>query len=177
FITGKPGTGKTTILTKIIKTLRDRGYQIGGMVSREAREGGRRVGFKVRDLTRGREGWLAHVKYDQGPRVGKYRVNLKDLEEVGVEAIGDAVEQKKVIAIDEIGPMELYSNRFKEEVRRAMNSGKPLIGTIHWRARDELIEEIKVRKDSEITEVTYENRDKLSGVLVDRVVKFLERQT
>ena len=170
FITGKPGTGKTTVLTKITKTLRGRGYKVGGMVSREAREDGRRVGFKVRNLTSGESGWLAHVKYDQGPRVGKYRVNLEDLEDVGAKAIGDAVEQARVIAIDEIGPMELYSKRFKEKVREAMNSGKPVIGTIHWKARDELIKEIKVRKDSKITEVTYENRDKLPENLVDKVV-------
>ncbi|MFW6117691.1 MAG: NTPase, partial [Thermoproteota archaeon] len=156
FITGKPGTGKTTVLSKIIESLRDRGYKVGGMVSREAREEGTRVGFKVKDLGNGKIGWLAHVKYGRGPQVGKYRVNLDDLKKIGADAISTAVDHAGVVAIDEIGPMELYSERFKKAVRKAMNSGKLVVGTVHWRAGDELIEEIKRREDAEMVEVTYE---------------------
>lgn len=173
FITGRPGMGKTTVLWKTIEGLRDRGYQVGGMVSREVREHGTRVGFQVLDLIRGREGWLAHVNQKHGPRVGKYRVNLDDLESIGVQAVIDAVENADVIAIDEIGPMELYSEGFKEAVRRGMDSGKPVLGTVHHSARDKLIEEIKGREDAEIVEVTYHNRETLHRTIVEKASQFL----
>jgi len=38
--------------------------------------------------------------------VGKYHVNIQDLDNVGAEAILAAVENCNVIAIDEIGLME-----------------------------------------------------------------------
>jgi nucleoside-triphosphatase THEP1 len=37
FITGSPGTGKTTVLLKTIEALKARGYGVGGMVSSEVR--------------------------------------------------------------------------------------------------------------------------------------------
>lgn len=49
-----------------------------------------------------------------GEQIGKYHVNLQDLDNVGAEAMLAAVENCNVIAIDEIGPMELFSEKFKE---------------------------------------------------------------
>ncbi|MCK4439352.1 AAA family ATPase, partial [Candidatus Bathyarchaeota archaeon] len=37
FITGSPGTGKTSVLLKIVDALKARDYSVGGMVSREVR--------------------------------------------------------------------------------------------------------------------------------------------
>ncbi len=171
FLTGRPGVGKTTVLLRVVDALKSRGLRVGGMVSREVRKGGVRVGFEILDLDSGRRGWLAHVEQPTGPRVGKYRVNLADLEGVGVKAVDRAVRDADVIAIDEVGPMELYSRAFIEAVKNAMKCGKPLIATIHRRARHPLISQIKSRKDVEIIEVTLENRDKLPEVIADKLVQ------
>lgn len=175
FITGSSGIGKTTILLQVIETLKTRGYNVGGMISREVRTGGARVGFEVLDLSNGRKGWLAHTNQKDGPCIGKYRVNLKDLNNIGSNAIVNAVEKADIIAIDEVGPMELYSEHFKEAVRRAMESGKPVIGTVHWKARDRLIEEIRTREDAEIYQVTYENRGNLPEEIVGKALEFLAK--
>jgi len=45
-VTGPPGVGKTAVLTKTVKMLRQRGFNVGGMLSREVRENGVRVGFE-----------------------------------------------------------------------------------------------------------------------------------
>jgi nucleoside-triphosphatase THEP1 len=37
-LTGNPGVGKTTVLMKAVSILKERGYCVGGMISREARE-------------------------------------------------------------------------------------------------------------------------------------------
>jgi nucleoside-triphosphatase len=175
FITGSPGTGKTSLLLKTIEVLRARGWSIGGMVSREVRSCGTRVGFEILDLNSSGRGWLAHVNQKYGPMVGKYRVNLEDLDNIGAEAVANAVEIAHVVVIDEIGPMELCSKRFKEVVKRVAESGKLVIGTVHWRAKDKLIEEIKGREDAEIYKVTYENRGNLHEMIVEKAAEFLAR--
>ena len=105
-LTGNPGVGKTAVLMKTVDALKAEGYTVGGMISREVRESGTRVGFESHDLNSGRRGWLAHVNQKSGPQVGKYHVNIQDLDNVGAEAILAAVENCNVIAIDEIGLME-----------------------------------------------------------------------
>ena len=60
-LTGSPGVGKTTVLIKTVDALKAKGVSVGGMISREAREGNVRVGFEIVDLTNGKHGWLAHV--------------------------------------------------------------------------------------------------------------------
>jgi len=174
FITGSPGTGKTTVMLRAIEVLKVRGYSVGGMVSREVRSGGIRVGFEILDLGIGRRGWLAHVNRRYGPQVGKYRVNLEDLDNIGADAIVKAAESFDVVAIDEIGPMELHSEKFKEAVKKAVESGKLVVGTVHWKARDRLIDEVKAREDAEVIVVTYENRNNLHETVIEKAVDFLE---
>ena len=177
FITGSPGTGKTSVLLKIVDALKARDYSVGGMVSREVRTHGARVGFDILDLSSSRRGWLAHVNQKHGPRIGKYRVNLEDLDSIGAEAIANAVKNADVVAIDEIGPMELYSERFKKAVKRAIESRKLVIGTIHWKVRDRLIGEVRAREDAEIYKVTYENREDMHQMIIEKAVEFLSKGT
>ena len=175
FITGSPGTGKTSVLLKAIQVLRARGYTIGGMTSREVRTSGARVGFEISDLSSGRIGWLAHANKKSGPRIGKYRVNIEDLDNIGAHALATAVENDEIVAIDEIGPMELLSQCFKEAVKKVVESGKLAIGTVHWKVKDRLIKEIRAREDCEIYEVTYENRGNLHETVVEKAAEFLAK--
>jgi nucleoside-triphosphatase len=174
-LTGNPGVGKTTVLMKTVNALKESGYKVGGIISREVREGGTRVGFEIVDLRSSKRGWLAHVNQKSGPRVGKYRVNIEDLAAIGARAILDAVENCDVIAIDEIGPMELFSEKFKEAVRKALESRKLVIAIVHWKARDVLIGEARKREDAEIITVTYENREKLHEAIVEKALKILKQ--
>jgi len=169
-LTGNPGVGKTTVLLKTVENLKDKGYSIGGMLSREVREDGTRVGFEILDLRSSERGWLAHANQKGGPRVGKYRVNLEDLNSIGAEAIIAAVEKSDVIAIDEIGPMELFSEKFKQAVKKAVESGKHVIAVVHWKAKDRLIEEVKKRGDTEMYVVSYENRGNLHEVIAKKLL-------
>jgi nucleoside-triphosphatase len=168
-ITGNPGIGKTTVLTKTINILRERGFSVGGMLSREVRENGVRVGFEILDLASQKRGWLAHINQPAGPRVGKYRVNLQDLENVGAKAITEATENCDAVAIDEVGPMELFSEKFREAVDRALQSGKVVIAVVHWKAEDKLIKNVKERADAETFTVTNENRERIAQTIADRV--------
>jgi len=174
FVTGRPGIGKTSVLLRAVDALKMRGYRVGGMISREVREGGVRMGFEIVDFYTGRRGWLAHVNQPTGPQVSKYRVNLSDLDTVGAKSIRDAAANADIVVVDEIGPMELFSTAFKEAVFQAVKSDKPLLGTIHFKARDPLITAIKTRKDAEILEVTFENRGSLHNLIIDKVLQSLK---
>jgi len=152
------------------------GFRVGGVLSREVREKGTRIGFEIVDFQTERRGWLAHVNQPNGPQVSKYRVNLRDLETIGAESIRDAVAKAQIIIVDEIGPMELFSPAFKEAVVQAINSHKPVLGVVHHRARDPLINAIRTREDAEIIEVTYENRERLHNLLINKVNQLLKEK-
>ncbi len=87
-ITGPPGVGKTTLIKRLVDHARSMGVGVFGFITTEVREGGSRVGFRIVDINSGREAWLAHVSlFTGGPTVGKYNVNLRAMEEVGIPAI------------------------------------------------------------------------------------------
>jgi nucleoside-triphosphatase len=146
------------------------------MISREAREGSVRVGFEIIDLTNNRRGWLAHVNQKIGPQIGKYRVNLEDLERIGATAIMEATGKNAVVVVDEIGPMELFSQRFKQAVRQALNSEKPVLAVIHGKAQDPLISYAKQRNDAMLFTVNLANREVLPETLSKQTATYLSGQ-
>ena len=145
------------------------------MISREVREGGVRVGFEIMDFSTEQRGWLAHINQSTGPKISKYRVNLTDLDAIGVSSILEAIRSADMIIVDEIGPMELASSAFRDAVTQAAESSKPLLGTIHFGLRDSLVSSLKKREDAEIFEVTYENRETLHNLIIDKVVQSLQK--
>ena len=170
FLTGEPGTGKTTVLRKTAELLETRGLKVGGMASKEIRGIGSRTGFSVENLATHEHGCLAEVGSRVGPHVGKYTVNLHDLETVGVAAIQTAIQAADVVLIDELGPMELHSQRFVESVVDALNSQKHVLGTIHKHANHPLVMKVRSNLDSVILEVTSKNRDELPDKILAAIV-------
>ncbi len=72
---------------------------------------------------------LAHVGFTGPFRVGKYGVDVAALERAGVKALRKAIEEKRLVVVDEIGKMELFSTAFREAVAQALERGRAL-GTI-----------------------------------------------
>lgn len=157
-VTGPPGVGKSTVISKVILKLKSAGLIVGGCTTSELRSGGTRTGFEVRDLTSGRKGELASVATKFGPKVGRYRVNLSDLARVGAAGVEAASSASEVIVVDEVGPMELVSPDFRRAVSKCVESGKPMLAAVHERLEDDLISELKSRAES-IVILTVENRD------------------
>lgn len=153
-ITGSPGVGKSTLVEKTIKLYRGRA---GGVLAREMRSECRRVGFELLDLSSGERGILAW-ETGEGPRLGRYRVNLKDLEEIGARAVENALGCD-LIVVDEVGPMELFSEKFVEAVKKAICSHKPMLVVLKEGSQHPLAREI--RKTFKVTTVTRVNRDAL----------------
>jgi nucleoside-triphosphatase len=131
-LTGRPGCGKTTLIRKIIDHL---SIPVGGFYTQEIREPGiasalgARTGFEIFTLD-GKRGTLAHIKIHSPVRVGKYGVNLEDLDNLAVKAIQDAVRTGGLVVIDEIGPMEIASVSFRQAVLEALESKSTVLGSI-----------------------------------------------
>ena len=115
---------------------------MAGFYTAEIRSKGSRLGFELRGLN-GKRRTLAHVDINSKHRVGKYRVDT-----LGFEAFLETLELQnpnvELIVIDEIGKMELFSNRFRHLVRDALNSNKQLLATIALEGEG-FIREIKQR--------------------------------
>jgi nucleoside-triphosphatase len=167
FLTGEPGCGKTTVIRKTSDILVGLGKRPGGMISGEIRRDGVRIGFSLEDLMTHDAGILARVDQREGPSVGKYRVNLLDIERVGVMAIRRAVAQADVVIVDELGPMELHSTAFIAAVEMAQAASNAFLATIHKRASHPLISSIRSDPTNQILEVTLNNRELLPSKIVE----------
>jgi nucleoside-triphosphatase len=159
-ITGDPASGKTTVLSKVILKARTEGLTVGGVLTREVRSHGDRIGFRLLDCWTDESEILASAEIRVGPRIGKYRVNLKTLSTLAVEALRRAKDKSDIIACDEVGPMELFSPEFRKAVEDCvLSSEKPCIVVVHKRMEDPLIEKLRESEESKQYEVTYENRE------------------
>lgn len=158
--TGPPGCGKSTLIEEI---LRETQRPSTGFFTREMREKGRRVGFSINTLD-GEKGILAHQSIRSKYRVGKYGVNLADIDQIAVPAMIPSSEDVMVV-IDEIGKMECFSHPFRNTVIRILNSVNPLLGSIPSRGST-FIEQIKKRRDILLIEVSEKNRNSLAEVFI-----------
>jgi len=162
-ITGMPNVGKTDTLIKIIKSLEEHGYTVEGMITEPIIKKKKRVGFYVKDWQTQEKEIFAHLDYETKEKVGNYGVDTDALEKIGVPAIEKAIldEEINIIVIDEIGKMEMLSEKFCEMVTAALDSDKPIIVTLHKKSRTPLLQDVRRRDDIRILEVTPVNRNLL----------------
>lgn len=159
-LTGEPGSGKTTMIRQILARLHSPAY---GFFTEELREFGVRKGFRLVTLD-GQEAILANVDFDGPPRVGKYGVDVSVLDRLAVESIRSAIAQKTLLVIDEIGPMEMLSQKFCQAVLLAMESQTPILGTIVKR-KTSFTDKIKSLPGVEVIEIkrgTFDTTEKLA---------------
>ena len=125
-LTGRPGTGKTSLIKQAVAQMKGKA---GGFYTEEKRNRGSRKGFRLITLD-GEEVILAHANIHSPYRVGKYGVDINSLDRVGIPALHRAAQQCSLVVIDEIGKMELFSVKFRETVSHLINNGKQILGTI-----------------------------------------------
>jgi nucleoside-triphosphatase len=155
--TGPPRCGKSTLIEKIVT---DFNGPATGFFTREIRQSGERVGFSINTLNH-RTGVLAHQDIRSRFRVGRYGVNLEDIEQIAVPAmIPDRPDT--LIVIDEIGKMECFSELFKTTLVRLLDSRHRVLGSITTKG-DLFIRQIKSREDVVLAVVTLKNRNELKG--------------
>ncbi len=163
-ITGRPRTGKTTLICELINLWPGK---CGGFVTEEIREKGERIGFRLRTLD-GQIAILASIHLASPYRVSRYGVDVDSLDRIGVEAVYRAVASKEIVVIDEIGKMELYSEKFKQAVLAALNSPKRVLGVIHL-ASLPFLNMIRSRPDVVLFEVNGQNNEEIKKSIISLI--------
>ncbi|MFW5904062.1 MAG: nucleoside-triphosphatase [Candidatus Saliniplasma sp.] len=128
FVTGPSGSGKSTLVHEIIEEME---LEVEGIRTPDIREGRRRVGFKIVDVSTSEEGILAHVDQTKGPKLGKYRVCMEDLNKFAESCLTNVSSDIDMVVIDEIGTMELYSKKFEDAVKELLGSDVPVLAVLH----------------------------------------------
>ena len=155
-LTGRPGTGKTSLIKQAVAEFEGRA---GGFYTEEIRSRGTRLGFKLVTLD-GNEAILSHIDFDKRFRVGKYGVDVRSLEQVGVSALRRAAQDDDLIVVDEIGKMELLSADFGDAVLKIIGGGKRVLGTIMLNSNPQA-DAIKRQPQINLVEVTRANRNQV----------------
>jgi nucleoside-triphosphatase len=163
-IEARPGAGKTTALGRLAERLRDDGVAPSGFLTREMREGGRRVGFQI-ETFEGERGLLAHVDIGGPPRVGRYGVDLEEFERLALPSLEAPAS---VVLIDELGKMELASERFREAVRELWKRPVPIVATVHT-AKHPFTDELKQRPGVSTVRLTTANRGRLPREVAEQL--------
>jgi len=162
-IEGPPGSGKTTLVERVITKLGG-DVRVGGFYTKEIRKGGQRTGFRIITLDK-MEAVLAQEGLPGSVKVGRYTVNLEGIENVAVPAIMRALNECDLIVIDEIGKMEISSRRFCEMVDVVMECDCAVLATVPSEG-PEFVERIKGIEGVRRLIIDAKNRD---GMLDDAV--------
>ena len=131
-ITGSPGCGKSTLINRLIDFIsKEQKFTIQGFITPEVREYNKRIGFDIEDITIGSKIPFARVgNFNSDKKVGKYTVFI-DKFDFYISRLERFVEDPlTVFLIDEIGKMELFSNKFKIFIKKLFTNNHTIIATM-----------------------------------------------
>ncbi len=157
-LTGKNRSGKTTILRDLIADESSK----QGFITLEVRDTFDRIGFDTLDSTN-RKSMLARTGVPTNHRAGRYYVDV-DVLDAFIEPLFK-YDQKELLFIDEIGQMQLYSNKFQQLATHYLGAKNDFIGTFSAIYPHPFIESLKHRNDALICYATPENRAELEAAI------------
>ena len=130
-ITGPPRSGKSTLISKLIEHYSKKQISVYGFSTPEVREGRRRIGFDIEEISSKEREKLARVDSTNSEyRLGKYSVYVKRFEDIISKLESIRIQEEDLIIIDEIGKMELFSIKFQKYIKTIFSLNLPIIATI-----------------------------------------------
>ncbi|PJB28491.1 AAA family ATPase [Candidatus Desantisbacteria bacterium CG_4_9_14_3_um_filter_40_11] len=171
-LTGHPGIGKSTVIKKMVELMTGKA---GGFYTREVRVGSERTGFEIVTLE-GKTGLLAtksrEVVFTDEVPFESYRINLDAMESVAIPALLKALAEKRIIVIDEIGPMEIFSERFCDTILQILENREVIaVGAIVQRPY-RFADIVKAHPKVTIKPVTTENRNSLPLEIFSMIMEY-----
>lgn len=174
-ITGKPQSGKSTLIKKILNAYP---YDSWGLVTSEELDITNKIrqGFKMEPNNFENKYLLsetiAHVNFGESlPKVSKYYVEVASIDILVCKMFEYSKisktenEQIDLLYLDEIGQMQLLSKKFQKLALSYLNSPQKTLMTISSVFHNQFTNYIRKRDDVVIVEINEENRDeKLSYI-------------
>lgn len=159
--TGKPNTGKSTAIHKIAHMLGKK--RCAGLLASEIIDNNDRVGFSTQGIRSGQSIVLAHKNIDKKYAVEDFGVDIKALEEVATREFDIALsdDSVKFIIIDEIGRMQVMSERFRQYLNQIRKSDKQVVATICYEDEIDYIRDFKKGDDIRLIVLDQSNRDNI----------------
>ncbi len=156
FLRGEKGAGKTTLIGKVLEKL---SYRPGGFTTRKISKS--EVIF--RNLISGRE-FTFSVNEDPGLIAAKFN-------DLGVEALVEAVEYSDIIVMDELGDLESAAGMFRMAVMNVVETFSPVLGSLKTDRKNFFHDHFQSARGITIFDITPQNR----GTLPAEIIRMYEK--
>jgi len=172
-ITGNKGSGKTTMAYKYIDSLKKRGVNIGGVITKSetTKRYEKKLSYSVVDIQTNvsKELLTSNRSSLNTIKVGRFSMNQEALI-WATEKIESASKICSAVMIDELGPAELKGLGYSGIAKELINRYKGLIILV---VRIEILEQVRsyFNCDPETTSIVdVENSNKLNNQLLNKVL-------
>jgi nucleoside-triphosphatase THEP1 len=163
-ITGIPKSGKSTLLKKLITSIQDK----VGFVTNEVLYKDSRVGFEIENNT-GYKVVLSHIDFKTPFQVSRYFVNIDSLDSMIPKVY--EFQEGNILYLDEIGEMQLFSEKFKGLVLKYLDSPNICLSTLSYVFENDFTKQIKERDDIMLIEISTENREEKEKFIIQLLKK------
>ncbi|OLS15972.1 MAG: hypothetical protein RBG13Loki_0399 [Promethearchaeota archaeon CR_4] len=198
-ITGRPGTGKSSLLRGLALFAEDLGLAYAAIFMPEVRKGKRRAGFAIESVTfnpqtestpvkeRKKATKITHLtpfvhlihqagnlspSLDIPNRVGRYDVNPRVVGEMVVTPLQAILHTGTIslVFLDEVGPMYLRHPPFLDTLRNLLKAPTSCFITLADGTDPAIQEEIRAHPRVEMFVLTSDNRDALLNTFIAQLV-------
>lgn len=157
-ITGRPKSGKSTILSELVAGVSSR----RGFITKELVKDHHRIGFVVEDMN-GLSAVLAQTQNPTSLQVGRFYIHPEILAQFTRNL--SHPKTGELLYLDEVGQMQLYSNQFRLLVEAYLDAQNDFLATITSVYSDEFTTRIFSRDNVILFQLTETNRNEVKKSL------------
>lgn len=140
FISGRSGTGKTSMVLSLIKKMKADNLSVAGFAAPSVCENGKFAGHNIYDITTGQSNILARKQnHKNATFVGKYYITKEGMDTGNKILINAAALNPGWIVIDEIGPWELTGQGWAKSINKILET---TTANMIWVVREGLVNEV-----------------------------------
>lgn len=168
FLTGVPGIGKSTLLSKVVDIIPQTSLKVIGLKTKDIRNNqDQRVAFETYSLDMKLQGELARKN-----KHGDYILNSETMERVILPTLERGVEEADLLILDEVGPIQLQDPRFQALIDRALEKRSLSILGIVAKQGHPYLSQLARYYRTRLIDVDSNNRDHLATQIASEFQRF-----